>query len=324
MSKLLCIWLVLLPLITWQGHFEVPKVFWLLSGGIFILTYFIFNIKKLILTKKDKWYLLWLISLLASSYFGVDFKLSLLGGSYRHQGVIFFFCLWLVIKAIGFLSKENKEFLYKYMGIAVLIEAILVIFGYKLGTLGEINAVAGFLAIGIFFVYKYLPKYLIVLPLIAMFINFSKSGFLALLPFVFSKKYAFPIIILVVLVFIIKPLNNLSIFENREVIWKHAINLIKERPILGYGAETNEIVFDKAFYESGFPLSNLIIDRAHNLFLDVTLWSGIVGLIFFIGFLIESFKNLEIDRRKLFLSFLIYSMFQPISVAHWILFIIIL
>ena len=157
-----------------------------------------------------------------------------------------------------------------------------------------------------------------------MFINFSKSGFLALLPFVFSKKYAFPIIILVVLVFIIKPLNNLSIFENREVIWKHAINLIKERPILGYGAETNEIVFDKAFYESGFPLSNLIIDRAHNLFLDVTLWSGIVGLIFFIGFLIESFKNLEIDRRKLFLSFLIYSMFQPISVAHWILFIIIL
>ena len=258
MSKLLCIWLVLLPLITWQGHFEVPKVFWLLSGGIFILTYFIFNIKKLILTKKDKWYLLWLISLLASSYFGMDFKLSLLGGSYRHQGIIFFFCLWLVIKILELLNHKRsltslkqslplrgKEFLSKGVGVAVLIEAILVIFGFKLGTLGDINAVAGFLAIGIFFVYKYLPKYLIVLPLITMFINFSKSGFLALLPFVFSKKYAFPIIILVVLVFIIKPLNNLSIFENREVIWNHAVSLIKEKPLFGYGAESNEVIFDK-------------------------------------------------------------------------------
>jgi len=89
---------------------------------------------------------------------------------------------------------------------------------------------------------------------------------------------------------------------------------------LGYGTESDEAIFDKAFYESGFPLSNLMIDRAHNLFLDITLWSGVVGLVFFVGFLIESYKSLEDDHRQMLLSFLIYSMFQPLSVAHWILF----
>lgn len=320
MSKILCIWLILLPFVTWQNHFEVPKVFWLLIGGMFLVVYFVFNIKKVTLSKRDAYYLLWLLTLSISSYFGVDFKLSLLGGSYRHQGIIFFFCLWLVIKILGLLDRRKKEFLHKGIGIMVLVEATLVIFGYKLGTIGEINAVSGLLAIGLFFVYKYLPKYLIVLPLIAMVIDFSKSGFLSLIPYLFKKSKLFLILLLIPVVFIFKPINNQSIFENREVIWKHSINLIKERPIFGYGAENNEKLFDKAFYESGFPLSNLIIDRAHNLFLDVTLWSGVVGLILFIGFLIESFKNLDIDRRKVFFSFLIYSMFQPISVAHWILF----
>lgn len=324
MSKIFCIWVVLLPLITWQSRFEVPKVFWLLSGGIFILVYLILNIKKVILSKRDMYYLLWLPILFVSSYFGENFKLSLLGGSYRHQGIIFFFCLWLIIKAIEQLSKIEKEYIFKLIGIVVIIEALLVLFGFKLGTFGDINAVSGFLVIGIFFVYKYLPKYLIALPLIAMLINFSKSGFLAFFPYIYSKKYIVPIILFFIFIFIYKPINLNSPFENREVIWKHAINLIKEKPLLGYGAETNEIIFDRAFLKSGFPLSNLIIDRAHNLFLDITLWSGIVGLIFFCMFLFTSFKNLDIDRKKVFLSFLIFSMFQPFSVAHWLLFILII
>ena len=98
MTYIFSIWLSLIPLIVWQSHFEVPKVFIFLLGGIVILFYFLINFKKLVINKSDKWYLLWLLTLLVSSFLGEDFKTGILGGSYRHQGFIFFLCLWLVIK----------------------------------------------------------------------------------------------------------------------------------------------------------------------------------------------------------------------------------
>ncbi len=190
----------------------------------------------------------------------------------------------------------------------------MVIFGFKLGTLGDINAVSGFLAIGSYFVVNYMSKWLVVFPIMAMIADFSKSGFLSLLPYMLKKKYIIFIPIILIIAFVIKPINLDS----------HSINLIKENPILGYGTESNEILFDKAFYESGFPLSGLIVDRAHNIFLDITLWSGIVGLFLFVGFLYETYKNLDSGMKKVFLSFMIFASFQPLSVVHWILFALIM
>lgn len=320
MFKIFCIWAFLLPLTVWQGYFEVPKVFVFLLGGLIILLYFLVNLKKLIITKSDKWYLLWLLTLLVSSFLGEDLKTGILGGSYRHQGLIFFLCLWLVIKFKNLLGEKERLFLYKCVGVSVLIEAILVLFGFRLGTIGDINAVSGFLAIGIFFTYKFLPKSLVIIPLLGMVINFSKTGFLSLIPYLFKRRNIPLLILATVVVFIIKPINSSSPFENRQVIWAHTVRLILEKPIFGYGPESNEVVFDKAFYKSGFPLSNLIIDRSHNLFLDITLWSGIIGLIFFCRLLYEIYIGLDNNYKKVFISFLIYSMFQPLSVSHWILF----
>jgi len=319
------IWLILLPLIVWQGHYEVPKVFWLLGGGIAVLIFWILNFKKLHLNKRDYWFLLWLLALTFSSFLGEDFKTSVLGGSYRHQGIVFFISLWLVLKTKELLEKSKKEQLFKGVGVVVVLQSILVILGKKLGTMGEENAVSGFLAIGSFFVFNYLPKWLLSLPLIGMFFVFSKSGFLALIPHVIKKIQPIWILLFIVLVFILKPINNSSYFENREVIWKNAFTAISQKPILGYGAESGEKVFDKIFYESGFPLSNLMIDRAHNLFLDVLIWGGIIGLIIFVKFMHLSYKGIQDKYLKLvFWSFLIYAFFQPLSVAHWLLFILII
>lgn len=324
MTTIISIWLSILPLVVWNSHFEVPKVFYLISGSFFVLLMLILNINKFRLHRRDYWYICWLIVLSASSFLGDNALTSILGGSYRHQGVIFFVCLWLILKFIELLNQKEKVFLYKCVSLSLVLESLIVILGFKLGTLGETNAVSGLLAVGIFFILKSFPKWTILFPLIAMIVEFSKSGFLSLLPFVFKKVGYLLIIVAVALLFVLKPINSSSRFENREVIWNHAINIIKAKPILGYGAETNEVLFDKAFYESGFPLSNLIVDRSHNLFLDVTIWSGILGLICFIGFIHESLKIIDFERKKALQSFLIYSFFQPVSVAHWILLILII
>ena len=318
------LWITILPLITWRSYYEIPKVSWLLTGGVFALIYLIVKYKKIVFYKKDYYFLAWLVILFLSGLLSDDIKTSFLGGSYRHQGVIFFFCLWVVNKVLSFFSKKEKSLLYKGIGFSIIAESVLVLIGYRLGSLGDINAVSGFLAIGIYFVYRYLPKWFLVLPVSAMLYNFSKSATLSLLPLLFKKINILIIVIIIVLGFVIKPIDYSSPFENREVIWNHSISLIKERPLIGYGAESNEKIFKKAFYESGFPLSNLIIDRAHNLFLDVTLWSGLVGLFLFVMFLSESYKSINPELKKVFLTFLIFSMFQPLSVAHWILFWIII
>lgn len=313
------IWITLLPLITWQTRYEVPKVFWLLTGGFFALIYLIVKYKKIFFHKRDFYFLLWLGVLSFSGFLSDDIKTSFLGGSYRHQGVIFFFCLWVANKVLSLFSKNEKETLYKGIAFAVLAEAILVFSGYRLGSIGDINAVSGFIAIGIYFVYKYLPKWILILPISAMLYNFSKSATLSLLPFLFKKVNLLIIVLIIIAGFVIKPLDYSSPFENREVIWNHSISLIKDNPLIGYGTESNEKIFKKAFYESGFPLSNLIIDRAHNIFLDITLWSGLIGLFLFVMFLSESYKSINPELKKVFLAFLIFSMFQPLSVAHWIL-----
>lgn len=322
MTTIISIWLSILPLVVWNSHFEVPKVFYLLIGSFFVLLFLILNTNRISLYQRDYWYIAWLIILMISSFLGENAKVSILGGSYRHQGIIFFVCLWFILKFVELLNQKEKIFLYKCLSVSLLIESLIVILGFKLGTLGETNAVSGLLAMGIFFILKSFPKWTILFPLIAIIVEFSKSGFLALLPFVFKKFGYLFIALSIIILFIIKPINSNSRFENREVIWNHAVSIIKENPILGYGAETNEVLFDKAFYESGFPLSNLIIDRSHNLFLDITIWSGILGLICFSGFLYESFKMIDSVRKKAFQSFLIYSFFQPVSVAHWLLFVL--
>ncbi len=309
--------LSIIPLITFQGRFEFPKVYLFLCLGMSLIIYFLSNPNLIFITKKDRWYFAWICILSLNNP-------NLLGGSYRNQGIIFFICLWLLMKFVSSLDLKSKELLYKFLATTIIVESLIVLFGYKLGTIGDINAVSGFISIGLLFVVSYLPKWLLTLPILAMLINFSKTGFLSLLPYVIKKSNLIYILILIIATFIIKPVSFDSRFENRQVIWHHAVNLIKEKPLLGYGAESNELLFNKAFYESGFPLSNLIVDRAHNLFLDVAIWSGVVGLILFSGFLFEMYKEVSDEGKKIILSFLVFSFFQPLSVVHWILFALIM
>lgn len=317
---IISIFIVTIPLVVINYQFEVPKVFTFLILGIFLIFYLILNIQKLKFKKRDYYYLIWLLTLLVSGFLGSDPKTSILGGSYRHQGLVFFVVLYFLMKFKETVSVGNLNTLYKFIGLGVITQAFIVLFGFKLGTVGEINAVAGFISIGTYFVYISFPKIFLSIPVISMLILFSKSAFLSLIPYLYKKVNIFILLTSVVILFVIKPVNILSSFESRNVIWNYAVDIISDKPILGHGAESNEVLFNQKFLENKIILTNLRIDRAHNLFLDITIWSGLIGLYLFVMFLFESFKNLNFEKKQVFLSFLIYSMFQPLSVVHWILF----
>lgn len=343
------LWLSILPFVTWGGRYEEPKVILFLVGGFLLVCFWLIRIlvkkQNFGFTKPDIFYFLWLAVLLVSSLLGVHPFESVVGGSYRHQGLIFFLILWLLGKTIGILPTGEKKLFYKTVSLAILLEALIVIFqqiaghvyfGKPLGTIGEANAVAGFLAIGSIFILAYLPVIFFLLPLTAAVFVKSRSGILSFMPSVVIlfdglnqklKRFVWVLVIILMTVFIIflSGSKGNSLFENRQTIWQLGIVKILEKPFLGYGAESGEVVYDKAFFENGFPLSNLIIDRSHNLFLDVVMWSGFAGLVLFCVWLALSFRRLKTPPQKLIvLSFLIYSMFQPLSIVHWILLFMIL
>jgi Flp pilus assembly protein TadD len=67
----------------------------------------------------------------------------------------------------------------------------------------------------------------------------------------------------------------------RLTIWRATLDLVGERPLLGYGLDTLGLVFPKVYppqlvYYQG---RGVLVDRAHNLFLDWLATGGIVGLV---------------------------------------------
>lgn len=315
--KLLTLGLAGLPLAMWNGMYEIPKVFLFLVIGIISIFFILINFSKLVFNKVDKYYLLWLISLFVSGIFSGNINVSIFGGSYRHQGLVFFVCLWFITKAFSIFTIKEKKLFYKYFLVTALIESLIVLSGNKIGTMGDANAVSGYLALSTLLL-MCLGSWLNIFYILGMFFAFSKTGFLSLIPLFYKKVNSIFIFVFILLIFIYKPVNLNSYFENRLVIWNHSISLILSNPLLGYGNESNERLYDQIFGKSGFPLSNLIIDRAHNLLLDLTIWSGAVGLILFSRYLYEKYKNISVSNKRVLLSFVIYSMFQPLSVVHWI------
>lgn len=344
-------WVSAIPFVVWSGYFEGPKVFMFLLLGASLSIYWVLrllrNRSSLKINKKDVWFFFWLSTLTASSLLGVHPSDSILGGSYRHQGVVFFLSLWLVGKTAFLVGDARKKLLDKGLAAVVIAETLIVFYqlvfgklylGKPLGTLGEANAAAGMLAIGLYWVSVAFPK-IIFLPIFGVFLAQSRSGVLAILPNVgylmnlvnirvrnFLVVVALAFAGLVLLFFsLVKSNLPFDTVESREILWPLALRQITIKTILGYGAESGEVVFERAFKSHEILLSGLVIDRAHNLFLDVTLWSGVIGLVAFSGWLYFGYKGLKgIGKKMAFFSFLIYASFQPLSVVHWLLFILIL
>lgn len=347
--SLLIFFSFVLPFVFWQGVYEGYKIllFWL--GSFLLITYILVNKKKrdIVLGNINNWdifYWLWIVLLTTSSLIGVHPLESLVGGSYRHQGVIFFISAWLVGKSLIFLSPRRKKLFKNVVKIVFLFESILLVLqlilssgllnGRPIGSFGEPNAAGGFLAFSPFFLTNPL---ILLITCLGIIVSQSRSALLFFFVALFGKfKFRAKGIVVMVLFFVLSVISIFylrefgkpAVVENRLSYWKHAYSSFLDRPLLGYGAESGEVVFEREYLKDNIILGNFMVDRSHNLLIDITMWSGILGLftfgIFLFGSLLNTFKTKKQKKFYTLLGFLLFSFFQPLGVVHWILFFIVL
>ena len=196
--------------------------------------------------------------------------------------------VWFLIRAS---EKFKKDKSIKQQIIGALIVSLLFLAVFSLALTQSRGAWIGFFFAFFFFgiIYNFLQKQkrlallltilLAVICVFTVYINFN--------PLYQKSNDSF-------LVSRFKSLTNLRGSVTGRVRindWKVAIDLIKQKPILGYGLETQSLNYVK-YYEPEWALTekiNIYADRAHNDFLDTLLVSGILGLISYLFLIIAVF-----------------------------------
>ncbi len=358
MYTVFILWITLLPFISFAGAFEGPKVMWFWVGGLLLTLYhavIVWQKKASSIDPKLAIFSLWAAVLGASSVVGIHPVDSFLGGSYRHQGVLFFFTLILLARVSKTLHQKQLNVLYICGSVAGFVESVLVVYqsfvqrtGRPIGTLGEPNAVAGFLALSMYWIVCQ-RSYPIVLRtsvsiLMAggVLLTQSRAGIGMIVSIVvlygigrlFRTRFSavktgiilggISSVLLVgfVLYRSITTVREVSQFENRSMFFRVGVEEFMKRPFLGYGAESGEAVYDNHFARISMPLADYMIDRSHNVFLDVALWSGAIGLLIFICWLVYSaydiYKTQDFLRLSFIVGWVVFACVQPVGVVHWV------
>lgn len=88
-------------------------------------------------------------------------------------------------------------------------------------------------------------------------------------------------------------------FQTRLLLWKQALILTKERPLLGWGPEN----FSPAFEKHYRPEFTVWFDRAHSVYFDYLAETGILGFLSYLGifavFYWQFFKKMTIGKNLL-------------------------
>lgn len=189
------------------------------------------------------------------------------------------------------------------------------------GTFSHPNVLGGYLLIGMTIILfslgstkKQLRKILYSMSLIggtlALILTFSRIAILLWLIIIFifliskagknflKKNIAFFLIFISIVIFsvfytpIISRFSNLSLydesFSQREDLLKSSFTIIKSHPFLGTGL--NNFLIELAQVQKTNNVT-FYLQPTHNIFLLVAVQTGILGLIYFIGFLAKTFKK---------------------------------
>ena len=100
---------------------------------------------------------------------------------------------------------------------------------------------------------------------------------------------------------VLSRFTNLSFREigSRLMVWPMAIKGFKERPILGWGQNNFDVVFNK-YYDPRMYSQEPWFDRTHDIFLDWAINAGAVGLMSYLSLYGATLYVLWKDRRKQF------------------------
>lgn len=109
--------------------------------------------------------------------------------------------------------------------------------------------------------------------------------------------------------------------EKRIYIWPVVGEIILKKPINGYGMENLIKVFPTAKLASLHGIKDLGVDRSHNFILDLLVFSGIGGLLFWVILLVLLWVKSKsaIFKLSLFI-YIIWSFFQNQSIVNLIYF----
>lgn len=292
---------------------------------------------------------------LLSNVFGLNPQYSFLGSVFRYQGFITLISSVFVFFIIRNFAQQKElfEFFSRAVTITTLLLAGIALWhavqiyvlqnstiplyqGRIIATLGNPNFLGGFMAMTLPFIL--LNKH----PLVRVFgsiiclsvvgLSGSRSALLATgvvlilftIRYVFAsisniKRIALSLIACVWFAFVslqvsatLPYFHRTSIWDTRELLWKEALSAILKRPLLGYGQESFELVFPKNIH--------IKVDNTHNIFLEIALSSGFLGLTLFMAILFLSLKYSSPAVKFGIIAFLVSASFNPVSIAQIALF----
>lgn len=103
-------------------------------------------------------------------------------------------------------------------------------------------------------------------------------------------------------------LDNQYTFENPEpriMRWKCALELIKEKPLFGYGAGDEIPLLMNSYKQKGMSVSYKEEFNTHNQYLSILIKNGIFGLIAFLLMMVYFFRIALLSKNFIYTSFLI-------------------
>jgi O-antigen ligase len=338
-SLIVFLLLFFLPFVFWLSplRFELAKTIFFYLASFLALLSLLRKPENIII---DKAWFLWVGVLYVSSLLNQNFINSFVGYGYHHQGIIFFLVLglWQIL----FRQEKHSKVLF-WLGLTAVMESIIILFqkgfsGNSFGTLGTPHDAAGFLLIVLPVVVQNFSFFWIVLVIAGIIATGSQVAILILAAlgfYWFLQKRSlfqnnFKVIIVAVVILLagiamVYLQRNESPFENRYLIWTLGFKAFLEKPIFGYGPENIMNAYDRQYYLINLPLSNLMIDRSHNFWLDILLFSGLSGFFFFGKWLINRLKEPKENWQVYsLLGLFLFSFFQPLSLIPWVFLVFIL
>lgn len=304
-----------------------------LIGHLHLFLYFMI-LTNVFLSSKD-WkkffFSSFLVSLVVSSYayfqslglikvFQSSERVDATLGNSTYLAIYIVFHLFL---ALFFLLKEEKRWI-RYVLLGLLVYEIPVVFltatrGAILGLIGGGFLLAIFFGspVGEFGGNKRLKK-----------LSLCFFGFLSvtILLFWFLKDNSF-----VQNNYVFRRFANMSFSEqtikSRFLIWKISYEGFKERPILGWGIENYDQVFNK-YYKPELWSNEPWFDRSHNIVLDWLIHAGILGLLAYFSIFVAVFYMMwrsffwseAIILTVLFLVYIFHNIFVFDNLTSYFLF----
>jgi O-antigen ligase len=144
----------------------------------------------------------------------------------------------------------------------------------------------------------------------------SLAAFLLLLTAYKNKIPALIMLILLISVFILSPrarqkaslIGQKKTSTFRILTWAHSLKKIKSRPLLGHGPGTSEKALCRIIWPKEAILSEKPV-HSHNIFLQILLETGILGLAVISALLVIIFKNTCFYGKILIITILINNQF---------------